>query len=117
MKKVSCQDTEISERAKYQTHREAILHEQYARLAAAKAALEELHDDGELDTSNYYVATMELTRCMGIVDATISQLQLEAELMWPEPRMKPVPNVDTDRLYIPSSNGCFEITRLRMTAP
>lgn len=63
--------------------REALLHEQYSRLAAAKVALEELHDEGEMTTNLYFLTTNLLTRCMAHVDVHISELQLAAELQWP----------------------------------
>lgn len=109
MEKVTYQDTEVSRPENFMLHREAILRSQYADLARAKATIEELHDNGDLQYQRYYACTRQLSLCMAAVDALISDMQLEAELKWP------APNVDPDKLYIPSPNGTFEITRLRIT--
>lgn len=82
---VTCEDTEYARPERFMSSQEAVLHEQYSRLAAAKQALEELHDNGNLDTAHYYVASKELSSCMGIVDGIISSWQLAAELLWPQP--------------------------------
>lgn len=83
MEKVACQDTEVSRPDNFMLHREAILRSQYADLARAKATIEELHDNGDLQYRRYYACTRQLSLCMAAVDAIISDMQLEAELQWP----------------------------------
>ena len=77
---VTSEDTLKGCAQSFMTAHEAILREQYSRLAIAKQTLEELHDNGDLQTACYYTGTTELGRCMAAVDELISGMQFKAEL-------------------------------------
>lgn len=107
MKEVACEDTRVSDKEKRMSHREALLYEHHARLAAAVNALDELHDDCDIDDLMYGLSLRELHRVMRRIERIIAEEQRIMAELWPEPNV--------DGLVLPIGNGSIEITRLQYT--
>lgn len=105
MENVSYEDTCVANTDKRMTAREALLHDKYARLAAAKVALEEMYDDGDMNTAAYYGTIVGITRCMERLSECIEEERNKMEMLWP------VANVDFNTIFIPHEDCIYEITR------